>query len=192
VAALDAAVAGSSLPVVLAAHSLGCALVAHWAVSRDTCQGARALLVAPSDVEAAELPGRHNRASLNAAQETALPSIVVMSSDDQYVTPGRARQFAQAWGSRSSMSVRRDTSTAVRPRHVVEGFALVGNWRRPTLIRWRVSVTSGHAWQQGGSDRIAAQNEPGSFTPLARSMLAFSALSLAPDLDVIAFRLGIP
>src|SRR5207237_10619203 len=31
VAALDAAVAGSSLPVVLAAHSLGCALVAPWA-----------------------------------------------------------------------------------------------------------------------------------------------------------------
>ena len=27
---------------------------------------------------------------------------------------------------------------------------------------------------------------------LARAMLAFSALSLAPDLDVIAFRLGIP
>jgi inner membrane protein len=50
-----------------------------------------------------------------------------------------------------------------------------------------VGMAAGRLWTG-----LQRQNEPGSFTPLARSMLAFSALSLAPDLDVIAFRFGIP
>ena len=53
VAALDQALAGENLArVVLVAHSLGCATIAHWAAQ----YGRRirgALLVAPSDVETA-------------------------------------------------------------------------------------------------------------------------------------------
>ena len=99
VAALDAAVATMRGPPVLVAHSLGCCTVAHWAASG----GARArgaLLVAPSDVEAASFP----RGTLGFApmpmQRLPFPAIVVASDDDEYVTPARAAAFAQAWGAR--------------------------------------------------------------------------------------------
>ena len=50
-----------------------------------------------------------------------------------------------------------------------------------------VGMAAGRFWTG-----LQPENEPASFKLVARSMLAFSALSLAPDLDVIAFRLGIP
>src|SRR2546430_17297868 len=51
--ALDAAVAGRSLPGVLAAHRLGHAPVPHWAGGpRHLAKARRALPVAPTDVEA--------------------------------------------------------------------------------------------------------------------------------------------
>src|SRR5437764_7761039 len=55
---LERAVAAAPRPVVLAAHSLGCALVAHWAASpRASIQQVRgALLDAPCDDEAASYP----------------------------------------------------------------------------------------------------------------------------------------
>jgi len=51
-----------------------------------------------------------------------------------------------------------------------------------------VGMAAGRVWtglQRGQSQRITLK-------ALARSMVAFSALSLAPDLDVVAFRFGIP
>src|SRR4051812_43106958 len=58
VATLEKAVAGAPEPVVLAAHSLACTLVGHWAGSAGaTVRKVRgALLVAPSDVEAPSYP----------------------------------------------------------------------------------------------------------------------------------------
>src|SRR4051812_16245711 len=56
---LERAVAREQEPVVLAAHSLACALVAHWAgvAGAQTLGRVRgALLVAPSDVEAPTYP----------------------------------------------------------------------------------------------------------------------------------------
>src|SRR5437763_7259784 len=50
-----------------------------------------------------------------------------------------------------------------------------------------VGMAAGRFWTG-----LQPENEPASFKLVARSMLAFSALSLAPDLDVVAFRLGIP
>lgn len=52
----------------------------------------------------------------------------------------------------------------------------------PSLGHVAVGMAAGRWW-------TARAPEPGG---LVRAMLAFSALSLAPDLDVIAFRLGIP
>jgi len=99
-AALDAAVAGSSLPVVLAAHSLGCALVAHWAGgSRHMAKVRGALLVAPSDVEAPSYPAGTTGFAPMPLKKMPFRSIVV-TADDQYVTPDRAGRFARAWGSR--------------------------------------------------------------------------------------------
>lgn len=84
---------------VLIAHSLGVALVAHWAVNFHSSKVRAAFLVSPSDVDSRE----HTPDSVRDFAPmplTALPfrSIVVASSNDPFVTLARATQFAQAWG----------------------------------------------------------------------------------------------
>jgi len=88
-------------PAVLVAHSLGCVLTAAWAsVTRHPQRVKAALLVAPGDVERADL-----RAQLRSWQPVPLqalpfPSVLVGSRDDPYCEIERARGFAAAWGSR--------------------------------------------------------------------------------------------
>src|SRR4051812_45994939 len=101
VSTLEAAVMEAPGPLVLAAHSLGCTLVAHWALSSSQATKVRgALLVAPSDVEAPSYPAGTVGFAPMPLGALPFPSIVVMSSDDPYVSPGRGRHFARAWGSR--------------------------------------------------------------------------------------------
>jgi len=99
---LDQAIARARAPVVLAAHSLGCAAVAWWAELSPQPYGwpvAGALLVAPADVDqrgaqdeiAAFAPMPH--------KPLPFPSILVGSSDDPYCDPARARSIAADWGS---------------------------------------------------------------------------------------------
>jgi uncharacterized protein len=102
VATLDAAVAAAGPEVLLAAHSLACALVGHWA-ARSARPGARvrgALLVAPSDVEAPSYPAGPIGFAPMPLARLPFRSVVVASDDDPYVTPARASAFAAAWGSR--------------------------------------------------------------------------------------------
>jgi len=100
---LDRSIGQRQEPVVLAAHSSACALVAHWAGS---AQASRlnlvrgALLVAPSDPDNPNYPLGPTGFDPVPMQALPFPSIVVASSDDRYVEPGRARQYAQSWGSR--------------------------------------------------------------------------------------------
>jgi len=97
---LCAALAATEGPVVLVAHSLGCALVAH--AARDAaCAVAGALLVAPPDVEEIRhlLPEIESFAPMP-MRRLPFPSIVVASSDDPYAEPARVRAFAAAWGAR--------------------------------------------------------------------------------------------
>ena len=97
---LDAAIRVSEQPPVLAAHSLGCTLVAQWAAERG-CRGvAGAFLVAPSDVEAPNYPPEGRSFSSLPLDRLPFPSIVVASTNDEYVTVERATTFANAWGSR--------------------------------------------------------------------------------------------
>src|SRR5437868_3358392 len=56
VATLDAAIRTCDEPPLLAAHSLGCSLVAQWAKDHGGRGVAGAFLVAPSDVEAPGYP----------------------------------------------------------------------------------------------------------------------------------------
>jgi predicted alpha/beta hydrolase family esterase len=86
----------------LLAHSLGCAVVAHWAFQYpETGKAAHgALLVAPSDVEAPSYPVDAAGFAPLPLQTLPFPTLVVASTDDEYVTLDRARQFAAAWGSR--------------------------------------------------------------------------------------------
>jgi predicted alpha/beta hydrolase family esterase len=84
-------------PVVLAAHSLGCALVARWAQVHGKGVDA-ALLVAPSDTEAPSYPSGTTGFVPMPLQRLPFRSIVAASTDDPYVSLERARFFAQAWG----------------------------------------------------------------------------------------------
>lgn len=98
VAALDAAVAAQPGPVVLAAHSLGCITVAHWAATHDR-PVLGALLVAPADIDTADVAELRNFRPVPLSA-LPFPSTVVASSDDPWCSPERSRQFAAAWGSR--------------------------------------------------------------------------------------------
>ena len=100
VATLEQALAGEDLAnVVLVAHSLGCATVAHWAAAHGhRIRGA--LLVAPSDVETARYATFPTTGfGPMPLQRLPFPSIVVASTTDEWATLDRSRQFAEAWGS---------------------------------------------------------------------------------------------
>jgi len=99
VATLDVAIGQCSSPPVLAAHSLGCALVAQWVADRGGHGVAGAFLVAPSDVEAPGYPIEGRSFSKMPGSRLPFPSIVVASSNDEYITLDRAREFAGLWGS---------------------------------------------------------------------------------------------
>jgi predicted alpha/beta hydrolase family esterase len=99
VARLDQALERTGPETLLVAHSAGCVLVAHWAVgcSRGRVRGA--LLVAPSDPEAANFPSGPTGFAPMPLVRLAFPSVVVASSNDPFVTAIRAQAFAMAWGS---------------------------------------------------------------------------------------------
>ena len=99
VARLDEAITQAQAPVVLVAHSLGVALVNHWAgQAQGRVKGA--LLVAPADVDSKDHPLEAQRFSPMPLVPLPFPSIVVASENDPFVSLERARYFADAWGSR--------------------------------------------------------------------------------------------
>jgi len=84
--------------VVLIAHSLGCTAVTHWARKFGTrIKGA--LLVAPSDCEAVTYTFDTKGFAPIPLDKLPFKSLVVASTNDEYVSLERARQFADAWGS---------------------------------------------------------------------------------------------
>ena len=100
-ARIEAAVRASPVPVVFAAHSLGCAAVAHWAATRGaaTDRVAGALLVAPCDVERPGAPPAIARFRPLPSAPLPFRSTLAASSDDPYATLSRARCLADRWGS---------------------------------------------------------------------------------------------
>jgi len=88
-------------PIVLAAHSLGCATIAHYAAMHGDCEGrvAAALLVAPSDVEAPTYPPGSTGFDPMPSRMLSFRSVVIASTDDPYVTLERAEFFARSWAS---------------------------------------------------------------------------------------------
>lgn len=84
--------------VVLVAHSLGCTAVAQWARRYGTkIKGA--FLVAPSDLEAPNYNFDTKGFAPIPLERLPFKSLVVASSNDEYVSLERAKQFADAWGS---------------------------------------------------------------------------------------------
>ena len=99
VARLDQAVTAHGRQVVLVGHSSSCALIAAW----SQLPGRRVrggLLVAPSDSEAPSYPAGPTGFAPMPTARIPFRTIVVASTDDEYVSMERARAFAQAWGSR--------------------------------------------------------------------------------------------
>jgi predicted alpha/beta hydrolase family esterase len=94
---LDAAIRAQYEPPILAAHSLGCTLVAQWVADHGGAGVAGAFLVAPSDVEAPGYPEEGRDFATMPLVRLPFRSIVVASTNDEYVTVPRARQFATAW-----------------------------------------------------------------------------------------------
>lgn len=99
---LDAVIAELHGSVVLVSHSSSCALVAHWSqtASAESLAKVRgALLVAPSDPEGSNYPVGPTGFAPMPLAPLPFRSIVVVSTNDEYVTPEKARSYAAAWGS---------------------------------------------------------------------------------------------
>lgn len=85
--------------VVLIGHSLGCTTIAHWAAQHKlSIKGA--LLVAPSDIEQPKYDFPATGFAPIPTAALPFPSIVVASTNDEWVTLDRAAYFARSWGSR--------------------------------------------------------------------------------------------
>jgi predicted alpha/beta hydrolase family esterase len=99
IASIDAAVTKHPLDrVVLVGHSAACAAIAAWAAKyRRKIKGA--LLVAPSDTEAASYPAGPVGFKPMPVTPLGFPSLVIASTDDEYVSLDRAQYFANRWGS---------------------------------------------------------------------------------------------
>ena len=84
--------------VVLVGHSLACCTIVRWAEKfKHIIKGA--LLVGPSDVDASSYPPGTTGFSPMPRYRLPFPSIVIASSNDNYVTLERANEFATNWGS---------------------------------------------------------------------------------------------
>ncbi|MEP7318058.1 MAG: alpha/beta hydrolase [Panacibacter sp.] len=84
--------------VILVAHSLANTTVAAWAKKYNRNIKA-ALMVAPSDTEAETYPPGTTGFNLMFLNKLPFPSVTVLSENDFYVTPERAKYFAGCWGS---------------------------------------------------------------------------------------------
>jgi len=100
VRALDRAVSGIDIPILLVAHSLGCITVAHWAALTGCSRRiAGALLVAPADVERGSVRRELAGFAPIPMHRLPFPSLVVGSTNDLAASAQRAADFATAWGS---------------------------------------------------------------------------------------------
>jgi len=96
---LDGALAASEGGIILVAHSLGCLLVAHWALQGTHAARVRgALLVAPPDPSAGTFPPEPRGFAPVPMRRLPFPGIVVASSDDPYGSLEFASSCARAWG----------------------------------------------------------------------------------------------
>ena len=104
VAALDAALLAIEGEVVIAAHSAGCLMVAHWALAPTRAVKA-ALLATPADVEHPLPPGYPSYEVLSsngwvpmARRPLPFPALVVASRNDPLASFERIEGLARDWG----------------------------------------------------------------------------------------------
>lgn len=104
IAALDAALSAIKGDVIIAAHSAGCLMVAHWALA-PTRAIRGALLATPADVERPLPPAYPRPEELEAGgwvpmARSLLPfrTIVVASQNDPLADFDRVQDLAELWG----------------------------------------------------------------------------------------------
>nr|WP_315427093.1 alpha/beta hydrolase [uncultured Albidiferax sp.] len=86
-------------PVLLAAHSLGCHLVAAWAaVSSSTAKVQGALLVAPPDTAQPDYPPQLHRWTQPVLRALPFSAALVASTDDPYGSFEASASLANYWG----------------------------------------------------------------------------------------------
>lgn len=85
--------------VILVGHSLACSTIAYWSQTFATKING-ALLVAPSDTESEVYPPGTRGFAPMPLNNLPFRSTVVASINDPYVSVDRAKQFANAWGSK--------------------------------------------------------------------------------------------
>lgn len=98
---LDQAVRRTSQPVIVVAHSLGCATAVHWLAHRsEPAPVVGALLVAPADVDQPGWPPEVEGFRPMPLGRLQAQTVVVASRNDPWVSFERAQAFSEAWGSR--------------------------------------------------------------------------------------------
>ncbi len=104
----------------LVAHSLGTQLVTAWAAhSNHTHLVAGALLVAPPDVERADMPPNFFSWCPIVRQRLPFPALAVVSSDDPYGTLDAATTMAHSWGAKQ---------VNIGPCGHINGHSGLGDW----------------------------------------------------------------
>lgn len=98
-ARLDEMVQADERPALLAAHSLGCHLVAAWAAhSSHSARVRGALLVAPPDTERADMPPQLHNWRPMVRRRLPFRTTVIFSEDDPYGAPTFVHALARDWG----------------------------------------------------------------------------------------------
>jgi predicted alpha/beta hydrolase family esterase len=98
-ARLEDVLLADARPALLAAHSLGCHLVAAWAGhSRHTDRVRGALLVAPPDLHRPDLPPPLATWRTTPRPRLPFPARLVYSEDDPFAAPDASRRLAADWG----------------------------------------------------------------------------------------------
>ncbi len=107
VAALDAALAKISGPVVLVAHSAGVMITVHWAAQNHARPIQGALLAAPADLGTPLPKGYPASEALRdngwlpvPRRKLPFPAIVAASTNDPLARFGRVEAFSRDWGAR--------------------------------------------------------------------------------------------
>lgn len=97
-ARLDEVLLADPRPAVLVAHSLGCHLVAAWAAhSRETARVLAAWLVAPPDLDRADLPPQLTPWRPPVRRPLPMPALLVHSDDDPFSSEAASLQLARDW-----------------------------------------------------------------------------------------------
>jgi uncharacterized protein len=132
-ARLEEVLLADERPALLAAHSLGCHLVAAWAAhSRHTARVQGALLVAPPDLGQPDTPPQLFNWRPVRRQRLPFPAQVVYSSDDPFCAADAALALARDWGA---------ATRAIGPRGHINADSGLGAW------------PEGRAWLQGLAPR---------------------------------------